>query len=63
MTIIGILDTQNIKPFSIETGMLSVGMKGNQFIIKNLLIEPNYLGNKNVISLSAGVLIHFTLTE
>lgn len=49
----------NIRPNSIETQMLSVGAKAQQFVLKNLIIEPNYNGNPNSINVSSGVLVHY----
>ncbi|MDB0602369.1 hypothetical protein PL373_14705 [Tenacibaculum maritimum] len=57
----GYFDVDKIKPLSIETNMLSVGSKGQQFIIRNLLIEPNYEGNPNKVKCGNGTLVHFTI--
>ena len=59
----GYFDTDNIKPLSIETNMLSVGAKGQQFVIRNLLIEANYQSNANKIKCGNGVLVHFTIED
>ena len=57
----GYFDVEKIKPLSIETGMLSVGTKGQQFIIRNLLIESNYESNPNKVKCGNGTLVHFTI--
>ncbi|MEE9408277.1 MAG: phage tail protein [Polaribacter sp.] len=57
----GYFETDKIKPLSIETGMLSVGMKGQQFITRNLLIEANFQGNTNRIKCGEGQLVHFII--
>ena len=59
----GYFDTDNIKPLSIETSMLSVGSKSRQFIIEDLLIEPNYTGLVDKIRCGNGTLVHFTIDE
>ena len=59
----GYFDTDKIKPLSIETGMLSIGTKGQQFIIRNLLIEANFDSNPNKIKCGNGTLVHFTLGD
>ncbi|MDB0611139.1 hypothetical protein PL371_04490, partial [Tenacibaculum maritimum] len=51
------------RPLSIETNMLTVGTKGQQFIIRNLLIEANYQSNSDKVKCGAGVLVHFTINE
>ncbi len=43
--------------------MLTVGTKGQQFIIRNLLIEANYQSNPNKVKCGTGVLIHFTIDD
>ncbi len=57
----GYFDANNIKPLSIDTSMLSVGTKGQQFITRNLLIEPNYNGDPGKIKCGDGQLIHFLI--
>ena len=51
-----------IKPLSIETEMLVVGAKSQQFIL-NIVFEPNYQGNANLIHSNAGSLTHYTIEE
>lgn len=52
--------TDKIKPNSIETSMLSVGAKSQQFAL-NIVLEPNYGGNPNVVNVNEGVLTHYTV--
>jgi len=59
----GYFDGGKIKPESIETMMLVVGAKSQQFILQNLIIQPNYEGNPNVVAVSDGLLIHYALKE
>jgi len=56
-------DMDHIRPLSIETGMLAVGMKSQQFILKDVVIQPNYTGDANKCEISAGFLIHFSIEE
>jgi hypothetical protein len=56
----GYFDTDNIRPLSIQTGMLSVGAKSQQYQLSNLL-QPNYNGNPQSMYWSAGLLTHFSL--
>lgn len=55
--------SEKIKPLSIETTMLQVGAKSMQFVLRNIVFEPNYQGNPNYIKISTGQLIHFTIEE
>lgn len=59
----GYFDTDNIRPLSIETSMVSVGNKSQQFMISNLLIEANLNGNPNVTNIGSSVLAHFTIED
>jgi hypothetical protein len=43
--------------------MLSVGAKSAQFGLAGTVFEPNYGGNKNVIKVTGGVLVHYTVDE
>jgi hypothetical protein len=52
--------TDKIKPLSIETSLLTVGARSQQFQT-NVLLQPNYGGNDNAFVSSAGVLDHFTI--
>lgn len=55
--------SEKIKPLSIETTMLAVGAKSMQFILKNIIFTPNYSGNPNLLSVSSGQLVHYTIEE
>ena len=59
----GYFDAGNIRPASIETTMLSVGAKSQQFTLQNTVIEANYEGNPNKVRVTGGVLIHYGLTD
>lgn len=55
--------TDKIKPNSIDTLALSVGAKSMQFALQNVVFEPNYQGQKNLVRVSAGTLTHYTIEE
>ena len=55
--------TDKIKPNSIDTLALSVGAKSMQFGLTNTVFQPNYNGNKNLVSVQGGVLTHYTIDE
>lgn len=57
----GYFDPENIKPGSIETGMLSVGVKSQNYALSGVEIEANHLGNPNALRVSGGQLIHFEI--
>lgn len=59
----GYFDPQNIKPQSIETNMLSVGAKNQQFALENVTLNPNVNGNPNSLYISGGKLVHFSISE
>ena len=52
---------EKIKPLSIETTMLSVGAKSQQFILNNTLLETNINGNPNTFTASGGILTHYAI--
>lgn len=58
----GYFDAENIKPESIETSMIVVGAKSQQFVL-NCVIEPNYEGKPNVVRVNTGSLTHYTVEE
>ncbi len=58
----GYFDAEKIKPLSIETGMLVVGAKSQQFLLE-VIMQPNFEGNANVFQVSDGVLVHGTIEE
>ena len=55
--------SDKIKPLSIETTMLAVGAKSQQFTLAGITFEPNYNGDQNAIRASAGILVHFAIEE
>ena len=55
--------SEKIKPLSIETGMLAVGSRSQQFVLQNCRFEPNYEGNANVVRFIGGSLVHYTIQE
>ncbi len=59
----GYFDTDNIKPLSIETTMLSIGSKGQQFNLSGCLIQPNFGGDAAIVKIGNGTLSHFTIDE
>lgn len=59
----GYFDPQRIKPESIETNMLSVGAKNQQFILEGVIFKPNIGENANHIQITAGNLIHMSILE
>ncbi|MCF2498410.1 phage tail protein [Dyadobacter chenhuakuii] len=59
----GYFDGGKIKPESIETMMLVVGAKSQQFILQDVIFQPNFEGNANVVDVSEGLLIHYALKE
>ena len=52
--------TEKIKPGSIETQLLSVGARSQQFQM-NVLMQPNFGGNDSHFVSSSGVLDHFSI--
>ncbi|WP_159467923.1 hypothetical protein [Dyadobacter sp. 3J3] len=58
----GYYDSDKIKPLSIETSMLSVGAKSQQLML-NTVIRPNYQGDKNVVRVDGGSLVHYTIED
>ena len=54
----GYFDTGNIRPGSIETQMLSVGVGSQNFNLNAVTISPNHEGDANALNISAGQLIH-----
>ena len=58
----GYFDAGNIKPFSIETNMLSVGSRSQQLSLSSVF-RINQDGNANKIDVTAGVLFSQTLDK
>ncbi len=59
----GYFDAGNIKPLSINTSMLTVGAKSQQFQIPNITFDPNYQGNPSKFTSTAGTLVHFAMLD
>lgn len=59
----GYFDMGNIRPQSVDTLMLTVGSKSQQFVLDGVVITPNYGGNGNRIVITAGKLLHLTIAE
>lgn len=59
----GYFDPENIKPNSIDTNMLTVGSKSQQFVLIDVVLHANKNGNPNVFEASAGVLAHLTIDD
>jgi len=55
--------SEKIKPLSVETSMLAVGAKSQQFVLKNVTFEPNYNGSYVYLRVSAGTLEHYAIRE
>ena len=55
--------SEKIKPLSVETSMLAVGAKSQQFVLKNVTFEPNYNGSYAYLHVSAGTLEHYAISE
>ena len=58
----GYFDTGNIRPLSIETGMLTVGAKSQQYQL-TCLLQPNFNGNPQSMQWTGGVLVHFSIED
>lgn len=59
----GYFDPENIRPNSIDTNMLTVGSKSQQFILSGVIMQANANGNANRFKASSGILSHFTIDE
>ena len=57
----GYFDPENIKPNSIDTNMLTVGSKSQQFILSGVILEANKGGNANIFNATGGILSHLTI--
>lgn len=57
----GFFDTDNIRPNSIDTNMLTVGSKSQQFVLTGVILQANDGGNPNRFAASAGILSHLTI--
>jgi hypothetical protein len=59
----GYFDGTNIKPNSIDTNMLTVGSKSQQFVLVGITLQANVNGLPNRFDASAGILAHLTIDE
>lgn len=59
----GYFDPENIKPNSIDTNMLTVGAKSQQFVLIDVILQANVNGISNRFDASAGVLAHLTIDD
>lgn len=59
----GFFDPENIRPNSIDTNMLTVGSKSQQFVLVGIVLEANKGGNPNIFVASAGSLAHMTIND
>lgn len=59
----GYFDTDNIRPNSIDTNMLTVGQRSQQFVLTGVVLQANYGGDGNVFVTSAGVLTHLAISK
>ena len=54
-------DMGNIRPLSIDTNMLTVGSKSQQFVLIGVILQANVNGLANRFDASAGQLVHLTI--
>ena len=59
----GYFDPENIKPNSIDTNMLTVGSKSQQFVLIDVILQANVNGISNRFDASAGVLAHLAIDD
>lgn len=59
----GYFDTENIKPNSIDTNMLTVGSKSQQFVLIDTVLQANVNGLPNRFDATEGILAHLTIDE
>lgn len=59
----GFFDVDNIRPNSIDTNMLTVGSKSQQFVLTDVILQANVDGLPNRFDASGGVLSHLTIKE
>lgn len=57
----GYFDNENIRPNSIDTNMLTVGSKSQQFVLSGCVLQANYGGNPNMFVATKGILSHLTI--
>ena len=59
----GYFDADNIKPNSIDTNMLTVGSKSQQFILIDTILQANVNGYPNRFDATAGTLAHLSIND
>ena len=59
----GHFDPEHIKPHSIDTNMLSVGARSQNFVLEDVVLNPNVNGEPANVSISGGRLVHFSIAE
>lgn len=59
----GYFDPENIRPNSIDTNMLTVGSKSQQFVLSDVVLQANVNGLPNRFNASAGALLHLSIDE
>ena len=59
----GYFDIHAIKPQSIDTNMLSVGARNQQFNLENVTLQPNIGGNPEKAIISEGKLVHLSIAS
>lgn len=59
----GYFDTDNIKPNSIDTNMLTVGSKSQQFVLADVIMQANLGGDPNLFKATSGTLCHLSISD
>lgn len=59
----GYFDMDNIKPNSIDTNMLTVGSKSQQFILIDTVLQANVNGLPNRFDATEGILAHLSIDD
>lgn len=59
----GYFDVDNIKPNSIDTNMLTVGSKSQQFILIDTVLQANVNGLPNRFDATEGILAHLSIDD
>lgn len=59
----GYFDTDNIKPNSIDTNMLTVGSKSQQFVLADVIMQANVGGEANLFKATSGTLCHLSISD
>lgn len=59
----GYFQDGKIRATTIEAILLAIGAKGQQLTLRGVALEPNFQGDKNVVRVTGGQLIHFTIEE